>query len=281
MPDDWLLGMSYLLSLSKNHILDAQTIFMDLPQTALHIQTALYYYSLELYKKLHNDSEKIYLYNPLDVINKMIIAARTIDECDIVDGLQYWQSYLLGLAQTSKTGQVEVKVVNALELEEKQEPAQSIDANISNKDADSKEVITSDAIDTEWTDDWGDFSDDSIEATNDTKNNIRSEEISQEETVSLSDRGVAECVTEEDRFNLFQKLFNRIDNIEQYQELKEIISQWAKFNMPNHITLDNHPILKMMKIIIPLIAKTNPIDPERILKEHEELIELLASKEVC
>lgn len=32
LPDDWLLGMAYLLSLNRDRILDAQAIFVDLSQ---------------------------------------------------------------------------------------------------------------------------------------------------------------------------------------------------------------------------------------------------------
>lgn len=308
MQDDWLLGVSYLLNLSKDRILDAQTIFMDLPQIELYIQTALYYYSLELYKKLHTNSEKPYLHNPLDLMKKMMVAARTTEEYeDIVNGLQYWQSYLLGIAQTSETERATVKDTDALELEqdnayaysketantstsvfEKQEPAEiniSV-ANSENKNEELTEATIPDAIDdtVDWTDDWGDFSDDgNIEVTTDDKNKISHppKEMSQEETIPPPDRGVAKCVTEEDRFKLFQKMFNQISNLEQYQEVKQIISRWPKFNMPHHITLNNHPILKMIKIIAPFIAKTSMADSERmILQEHEELIGLLVSKEV-
>jgi len=291
--------MAYLLSLNRDRILDAQAIFMDLPQTELYIQTALYYYSLELYKKLYTDCEKLYLYNPLDLMKIMIVAAQKSEECDIVKALQYWQSYLLGGVQVTNMKQVEVKDISTLELgqsdtrvhseetlksiNEEQISAECVNVNTpssnSKVDEDLKMSI-SDDIDVEWTDDWGDFSDDSIEANSDKKDKIRSEGISQKETVLLFDRTIAECVTEEERFKLFQKRFNQISNLEQYQEVKKIISQWPKFNMPNHTTIDNHPVLKMMKMVVTLI-ETNTVDFEkRILQEHEELIGLLTSEEV-
>lgn len=300
IQDDWLLSMAYLLSLNRNHILDAQVIFMDLPQIELYIQTALYYYSLELYKKLYTDCEKLYLYKPLDLMKIMIVAAQKSEECDIVEALQYWQSYLLGGAQIASMKQVEVKDISALELGqssthihfeetmktskstyEEQESAECFDDNFSlsnsKAEGDLKMTISNDAV--EWTDDWGDFSDDSMEANNDKKDKLRSIEIFQEEILSLG-HTIAKCTTEEDRFKLFQKQFNQISNLEQYQEVKRIISQWPKFNIPDHITISNHPVLKMMKVIIAL-TKTNTADFEKkILQEHEELIGLLTSEEV-
>ncbi|XP_032685175.1 neuroblastoma-amplified sequence-like isoform X2 [Odontomachus brunneus] len=338
IQDDWLLGMSYLLSLNKDHIVDVQEIFTNLPRSELYIQTALYYYSLKLYKRLYTDCEKLYLYSPLDLIRKMMVAARTIEECDIVEALQYWQSYLLGGAQIAKTGEMEMKCMSALEIEshstcvrpdetakvsefiiEEQEFAEHTDINdISDANSDEdeepisatvsseidisdvnntlvgnfsengdlKKASVSDEIDTmEWTDDWGDFSEDNVEAISDMEVGPKSEEIerNQEETVSsLSpDHDIDQCVTEEDRFKLFQRLLSEINDLEQYRELKKIMTEWPIFNMPDHIKLDNHPILKMMKTIIPLIANTNTTDFEkRILQEHEELIGLLASKEI-
>jgi len=292
--------MAYLLSLNRDCILDAQAIFMDLPQTELYIQTALYYYSLELYKKLYTDCEKLYLYNSLDLMKIMIVAAQKSEECDIVKALQYWQSYLLGGVQVTSIKQVEVKDISTLELGQNdtrvhsEETLKSINeeqvsecVNVNNTPSSNFKVdedlkmSTSDDIDVvEWTDDWGDFSDDSMEANSDKKDKIRSEGILQKETVFLFDRTIAECVTEEERFKLFQKRFNQISNLEQYQEVKRIISQWPKFNMPNHTTIDNHPVLKMMKLVVTLI-ETNTADFEkRILQETEELIGLLTSEEV-
>jgi len=293
--------MAYLLSLNRDRILDAQAIFMDLPQIELYIQTALYYYSLELYKKLYTDCEKLYLYNPLDLMKIMIVAAQKSEECDIVKALQYWQSYLLGGVQVTNMKQVEVKDISTLELgqsdtrvhseetlksiNEEQISAECVNVNNtpssnSKVDEDLKMSISDDIDVVEWTDDWGDFSDDSIEANSDKKDKIRSEGISQKETDFLFDRTIAECVTEEERFKLFQKRFNQISNLEQYQEVKKIISQWPKFNMPSHTTIDNHPVLKMIKMVVTLI-ETNTVDFEkRILQEHEELIGLLTSEEV-
>ncbi|XP_012217633.2 NBAS subunit of NRZ tethering complex-like [Linepithema humile] len=296
MQDDWLLGMTYLLSLNKDRVLDAQAIFMDLPQTELYIQTALYYYSLELHKKLYTDCEKLYLYSPLDLMKNMMAAAQKSEKCDIVKALQYWQHCLLGGTQIDKTEHLVTKDTSTLEQDgacvdfgkitnKEQETVEDIDVNVplvtSTTDENPKKIASDDVDVVEWTDDWGDFSDDDTEATSDKKNKIGSKEILQAQTVLPFDHGIDECVTEEDRFNLFQTLLNRTDNLQQYQRLKEIISEWPQFNMPNHITVDNHPILKMMKTIILLIPKTDIIDSEkRILQEHEELIGLLASKEI-
>ncbi|KAM0725693.1 NBAS subunit of NRZ tethering complex [Formica fusca] len=303
IADDWLFGMTYLLSLNRDHILDAQEVFVSLPQTELYIQTALYYYSLELYKKLYTNCEKLYLYKPLDLIRNMIVVAQNSEECDIVKALRYWQSLING-EQDTNTEQTKVIDITTLELKEDntciyseetmeettklknegQEFAKQIDINNpnSNESEDLKKVTTSDIIDTEeWTDDWGDFSDDSTEATIDEQDKIRSERISQEETVILIDHAITKCVTEEDRFKLFQKLLIQINDLEQYQEVKEIVLQWPRFNMPEHITLDNHPILKMMKLITALITKIDTVNFEnRILQEYEELIGLLAPNEI-
>lgn len=303
IEDDWLLGMTYLLSLNKDHILDAQEVFVNLPQTELYIQTALYYYSLELYKKLYTNCEKLYLYKPLDLIRNMIVVAQNYEECDIVKALRHWESLING-AQNTNTEPTKVKDITTLELKqdstyiyseetvketaklknEGQELPERMDVNNpnSNENENLTRAAISDKIDIEeWTDDWGDFSDDSTEATIDEQNKIKSVIISQEETATPFDHTIAKYETEEDRFRLFQKLFNQINDLEQYQEVKKIVLQWPRFNVPEHITLDNHPVLKMMKVIIALITKIDTINFEkRILQEYEELIGLLGSKEV-
>lgn len=275
--------------------MDAQAIFMDLPQTELYMQTALYYYSLELHKKLYTDCEKLYLYSPLDLIKSMIVAAQELEKCDLVKALQYWQHCLLGGTKIDETEHLAIKgpsasvqdSVNSENITNREHAtAEDINVNIPlvtpTLDEDPKKTIISDDIDTvEWTDDWGDFSDDSAEAASDKKDKIVSNEILRPQTLSPFDHGIDECVTEEDRYQLFQTLLSQTNNLQQYQRLKKIISEWPKFSMPNHITTDNHPILKMMKTIVSIITETNTPDYEkRILQEHEELVGLLASKEV-
>ncbi|XP_014468091.1 PREDICTED: neuroblastoma-amplified sequence-like [Dinoponera quadriceps] len=341
IQDDWLLGMSYLLSLNKDHIVDVQEIFGNLPRSELYIQTALYYYSLKLYKKCHADCERLYSYSPTDLIKEMTTAARRAnEECDLVEALQYWQSYLLGGAKIARAiGKgTEVRCTSAPEaerssvsrrpevtfaktakftIEAREESAGHSDvgdlpaANASDEDEEPASVIVSNEIDTvsvndppvarsieekgdlkevpdeidtmEWTDDWGEFSDDNAEAISDKEDITRSEETAQVETASSAspDNSIDQCVTEEDRFKLFQRRFHQIDDLRRYQELKKVIIEWPKFIMPDHIRLDNHPILRMMRAIIPLIRSANTTDFEkRILKEHEELIGLLASKQI-
>jgi len=282
--------MAYLLSLNSDHVLDAQTFFVDLPHTELYIQTALYYYSLELYKTLYPNCEKLYLFKPIDLIRHMMVAAQTMsEENEIVKAFRYWQNHLLDGTQIANTEQaigmdtleLEQIIANRKEDSEETEEAQHIDnipVTSSDMSEDQQKSTVLDEIDVEWTDDWGDFSD--TEATDDKKNKSRSQEmeaISQNEAVAF-EHNITECITEEDRFAMFQRIFSRMNNLEDYTELKKIMSHWPKFNT-DQVALN--PILRMMKAIIALITKTNVADFEnKILREHEELIELLASKEV-
>lgn len=284
IPDDWSLGMAYLLSLNKDHVVDAQEILLDLPRGQLYTQTALYYYSLELYKTLYTDDcEKLYLYKPVDLIRHTMLAAETAtEESEIVRALRYWQNRLHDEAQIAETEQQEEEQTVADRKEESIETRDYVDDNIAVTSPDVSEgqrkAALPDEIDTaEWTDDWGDFSEDDTEATSDRKDNTRSGEL-EDETVSL-DRSIIECVTEEDRLAAFQVLFSRMDNLEDYAELKKMVSQWPKFSVSDDVALN--PVLRMMKAIIPLIGKTNAVDLENgILREHEQLIKLLISKEV-
>jgi len=282
--------MAYLLSLNRDHILDAQAFFVDLPHTELYIQTALYYYSLELYKTLYTDCEKLYLYKPIDLIRHIIVAAQTMsEENEIVRAFRYWQNHLLDEVQIAKTEQtmsidaleLQQNIINKKENSEETRDAQHIDnIPVTNSDvSDQQKSTVSDEIDVEWTDDWGDFSD--TEATDDKKNKNRSEEmeaISQDEVIAF-EHSITECTTEEDRLVMFQRMFIRMNNLEDYTELKKLMFQWPKFSISDQVALN--PVLRMMKAIIALITKTNMADFEnKILREHEELIELLASKEV-
>ncbi|EZA57952.1 Neuroblastoma-amplified sequence [Ooceraea biroi] len=298
IPDDWLLGMAYLLSLNKDRVLDAQAVFVDLPHTELHIQTALYYHSLELYKTLHTDCGNLYLYRPVDLMRHMTLAAQTAsNESEIVGALRYWQSQLLDEAEIAQPEQVEASDTgapglrqNTADRKEKSEGTRDAEyVGVDNTPVTSPDVseiqrkaAVPDEIDTvEWTDDWGDFSDDDdAGATSDkrTRSGENFEATSQDEVVSFN-RSIAECVTEEDRLAVFQLRFSRMSNLEDYAELKKILSQWPELSAAGDVA--SNPVLRMMKAIIPLIAKTNAADfQERILREHEELVKLLMSKEI-
>jgi len=219
----------------------------------------------------------------------MIVATRTMsEENEIVRAFRYWQNHLLDEIQIAKTEQamgidaLELKqsIANRKEDSEETRDAQHIDnipVTSSDVSEDQQKSTVSDEI--EWTDDWGDFSD--TEVTDNRKNKNKSEEIqaiSQDEAVAF-EHSITECTTEEDRLAMFQRMFSRMNNLEDYRELKKIMFQWPKFSMSDQVALN--PVLRMMKAIIALITKTNAADFEnKILREHEELIELLASKEV-
>lgn len=273
MPDDWLLGMAYLMSLNRDRIMDAQKVFPAM-QNELYIHTAIYYYSLELHKKLYTDCENLYLYKPLTLMENMIVAAQKSEDCDIVKALRYWHCYLLGDSQIARPELAEVKdtkkSVNKGKEVIEEDILNSIEKiqwriRLASEAANTEEIRRKQTKGT-------------VGTVTDKKNKNKSKEILQQTTVH---QWIVECVTEEDRFVTFQKLFNLINNIEHYRQVRTIISQWPKFNMSEYTTLNNHPILIMLKVMLYFISRIkghiNDFD-RTILQEIEELTGLLDSE---
>ncbi|XP_020298354.1 neuroblastoma-amplified sequence-like [Pseudomyrmex gracilis] len=273
ITDDWLLGMAYLMSLNRDRIMDAQKIFSAMPNE-LYIHTAIYYYSLELYKKLYTECENLYLYKPLNLMENMIVAAQKSEDCDIVKALRYWHCYLLGDSQIARPELAEMRdtkrSVNKGKEVTEEDILNSIEKvrwriRLASEAANAEENRRKQTKGT-------------VGTVTDRKDKSKSKEILQQATVH---QWIAECATEEDRFVTFHKLFNLISNIEQYRQVRKIISQWPKFKMSEYTTLNNHPILVMLEVMLYFISRikghVNDFD-KTILQEIEELTGLLESE---
>ncbi|KAG7201140.1 hypothetical protein KM043_003931 [Ampulex compressa] len=307
ISEDWLLGMAYLYSLGKDRILDADTTLSDLPPTDLYAQTAAYYYSLELYKKLNPNIEELHLYDPLHLIRKMMRTIPAAKEYEVHKALQRWQVRLSGdkksrnknlgsaLMKADKENYVEMKCRSTVC------PRQNAHLDITNAErkveqfiedndgVSSNSRILDDANDSSkmkeddnmaWTDDWGDFSDEDTEDVSSQKQSPREGFFRLEEAGSLL-KNVCEQKTEEDRFEIFEGICNNIQSIEHYKEIKQILLQWPIFTDSEYITIKRHPILRTMKIIHLFVTKANTRNYETdIFQEYIDLIGKISPTDV-
>ncbi|XP_031847093.1 NBAS subunit of NRZ tethering complex isoform X2 [Nomia melanderi] len=298
--EDWLLGMSYLFSTHRNCIKDTQNLLTELPQTELYIQTAMYYYSLELYKRLHKNIENLYLFSPLSLIRKMINVASKSKQTELYGGLRYWQARLFNDQNVDDFIFFDSKQViedngnrkdyegsfeqnndlieSSTAISEEFKEGQKLnEKSVSELDG-RKGVQDSDAKDEmEWTDDWGNFSDeDAAEATED-KQNIPKQKSYIDSDILLS-KETSDCATEKDRFEAFERVYDKIQSVDHYYEIKEILLNWPKFCNPEYTTVDRHPILKMMKLISLYIKdKDKNKHNKQIFQEYKDLMEALSS----
>ncbi|KAK0092818.1 hypothetical protein PV326_000527 [Microctonus aethiopoides] len=143
MSDDWLLGMAYLLNLNNTNatrnIIDE--FFANMPRTDLFIQTAMYYYSLELYRQINPNLIDYFSYDPMDLIQKMVAEAKVIvnDETDHNEtkkALIYWYEQL----STIKTSEIKAAAAADDEDEMPKEhiESQSIETNLN--DSESQDI---------------------------------------------------------------------------------------------------------------------------------------------
>lgn len=305
MREDWLLGMSYLFILQKNHIKEVQDILMGLPETDLYTQSGMYYYSLELHKRFYRNIENLYLFKPLSVIWKTINIAHKCKDSDINEILKYWQARLLNdqdieeptFFESNQTLEDNYKIEDYEKSEESDTgPTQSstLTSEVSKKVSTENLTLRIDdqyqmkdnlaeseaKEDVEWTDDWGNFSDEDVADTIANKKNIPENKFRADTNVSLI-RDIGNCATEEDRFTAFERVFDKIKTADHFHEIKEVLLRWPKFTKSEYASVDKHPILKMMKLVnvyVPEKYKNNY--NKQIFQEYRGLIEALSSEDV-
>ncbi|XP_034935335.1 neuroblastoma-amplified sequence-like [Chelonus insularis] len=200
--DDWLLGISYLLSLQHNYFSHAEDVFENLPHTELYILTALYFYSIKLYMKVCTGASSLYFYTPIDIIQKMVSkigdeVIMTEEHNEIVNNeeLNNIQKYLKDwynkLMQENQVENIPEELNDANDKEElilHEEISENCDKNpISNLDeTEASNLYANDAfkMKTEefsqeeegWDDNWSNFSDSNDEKieNNEKKNSVPS-----------------------------------------------------------------------------------------------------------
>ncbi|XP_076178527.1 NBAS subunit of NRZ tethering complex isoform X2 [Ptiloglossa arizonensis] len=281
MPEDWLLGMSYLFSIQKNCTMETQNVLVELPQTELYTQTAIYYYCLELHKRLYRDFENLYLFTPLNLIWKIINVTCNSKDSDIYENFKYWQARLLAGQEVENTTFFDTnKVVEENEKTENYEESKELKTDSIEKltlqtvdkneiDENFSELYARDEI--EWTN--GNFSDEDVES----EKNVSEHELNIDNNIPLT-KDIGECTTEKDRFEAFEKMFNRIRNADHFHEIKEMILQWPKFNNPAYTTIDKHPIIKIMKLVnVYITEKDSNKHNKQIFQEYKMLIKTLSS----
>ncbi|KAF7386326.1 hypothetical protein HZH68_013458 [Vespula germanica] len=278
--EDWLLSVAYLLSLNKTYMSDILSIFMNLPRNELCIETVIYYYSLELYKQLCNNTEKLYMYDPLCLISKALTLATNCDECDIQKALLHCKSYLMNdkkltrLLSTNSDEDMNDEKFNVPEHSKSISKQTNIEYNngVTTLSSDSmKDEVSStlfDYKDDEWTDDWSNFSDADLDET---VNSITQREITGEDKI----------YTEEDRFKAFTKMYTEIKNMQDYEQVKNILSTWPAFNKSEFTTVNVHPILQMIKIVRTcIIAKDTAQYEDQVLQEYKDLITMISETNI-
>ncbi|XP_076751683.1 NBAS subunit of NRZ tethering complex [Xylocopa sonorina] len=296
IQQDWLLGMAYLFSTQKTCIGEVHKLFTELPRTKLYIETAMYYYSLELYKSLYTDFKNLYLFNPLSLIWKASSIAHKCRDPTIYKHFKYWQirlfhSYGIKDAESFKANEEikdsdikSYKSTDVLDAELIQSASVPIDeledeGNLHHgRKSKLKQNLAEfdDKNDLEWTDDWGNFSDEDIIENVGSKTNLLDQQLYMENVSLLKDIG--ECATEKDRFEAFEDLFNKIRSVDHFYEVKKLLLQWPKFEDPEYMKVNKHPILKMMKIVNVYIAEEDKNKQNKlVLQEYKDLIEALSS----
>lgn len=309
IQQDWLLGMAYLFSVHKNYIEEIHNVLMELPQTMLYIQTSVYYYCLELYKSTYKDYyfTDLYSFNPLSLILKTMNTAHKCKKFDIYKPFEYWQTCLFKSCGINKTEFLELHHDIKTENDDKIEDHKKLDefnivqtqsSSVSTGKSKGEEVSTensrrnekdkikmsssesNDKNDIEWTDNWGNFSDEDIIENVGNKKDILNKELCIENNTSLI-KDIGECITEKDRFEAFEKIFNKIRNVDHFYEAKKLLLQWPQFEDSQYTKVNKHPILKMMKLVNAFIMeKDKNKHSKQSFEEYKELIEGLSSKNV-
>lgn len=71
VPEDCSMGLSYLLTLNDDYLMDAIDLFKNFPQTEPYYQILAYFCSVKLYAKINPDLDDVFFYDPVELIKHM------------------------------------------------------------------------------------------------------------------------------------------------------------------------------------------------------------------
>ncbi|KAF7993079.1 hypothetical protein HCN44_005860 [Aphidius gifuensis] len=209
MPDDWTLGLSYLLNIKNQRIDNANQVFQSLLNTELYLQTAIYYFSLELFKKLNLKKIKNLLYcNPNDLMENMKIKIQENKNGEIEKALNYWHEKLDNL---NKDHQVE-KVDKGLEQEIEFDKDKQVDEIIDDENIFKNDKIIEEIVDDTKVEGWDDQEFD-IDDDAQSEKEKRHELNIKEDIIDDDDDDDVESVN-----HVKQEEINQIKNVEMVQE---------------------------------------------------------------
>ncbi|XP_043281636.1 neuroblastoma-amplified sequence-like [Venturia canescens] len=292
MPEDCLLGLSYMLSLRDSNVNNVEEVFRDLPRTKLYNQIAAYYYALEYYRKTNGSTSRVLSCDPIELIRVMVEKASESEESEIQKCLLSWGRYLTSLESSE-------------ELEDGEEADVSSGSSVENSDGDNAqneesyvdsctksevtvvpgklyenesfkvEPVTQAEIEAGWDDEWDDFSDRDEEP-------IVIEEINpivSDETDKNANKD-DDCILgvdspEEERFKIFEELSKDIKTREQYSRTKKTLLHWPPFTKPEFVAVEKNPILRMIAIARTLSnLENNPHSDASLVEEYQEFFKL-------
>ncbi|XP_011497218.1 PREDICTED: neuroblastoma-amplified sequence-like [Ceratosolen solmsi marchali] len=71
ITEDCMLGLSYLLNLDDDFLINNKNISESFPQIELYYQMLAYFYSIKLYSRINSEIQKALLYDPIELIQQM------------------------------------------------------------------------------------------------------------------------------------------------------------------------------------------------------------------
>lgn len=229
--------MGYLLSIKKENISEVKKLFADLPQTEFLIQLACYYYSIILFKSLNFDYEKVFEYDPSNLIKFVI----KVSENDNNNEMVLLLKDKLAALEKLKEKKVPVKRVETMESE-------------------------TDGWDDEWGDaDWGDLDAEPKEIRDIDPN---------DEILLICEPKEPELppvleMSEDERYALFAEKYSAVSDKTAYNKLKLLLQSWPLFFDEQYFIADKNPALKM---VLKLKKMNIKISEEEIFEEFRELL---------
>lgn len=204
---------------------------------------AVYYFCLQIYKRLHPDNFEIFQV-PIAKVITDVLNNEEVDKSDqVFTTLQYWKNLMFEVPK--ETDQTD-------EMGKADNEPRELDANENTLPNNPTEEISGEVeVGDGWRDDWSDFSDGEVNSK------------------------VEESLLEKANYEQFSKDFDKISSREDYEALKDQLLKWPGFTSTNFTSTDTHPALQLLKIVHKYFTSET-----EIVNEFEGLIEKVENKEV-
>jgi hypothetical protein len=263
--EDCTMGLSYLLNLDNDYLINITNISESLPQIELYDQVLAYFYSITLYSKMYPEINHVFMYDPIELILHMS-NIETDNDTDDINKLKSQINFLIKIKEDLVNENIpEIDIKKEVE----NDSIVAVKDDFNDNKSEIKKKLTLDYIhsSTEM-DEWDNWDDGWIETCNSINNSI-------DKTIDYSNSShlTNDNLSIEKSYEIFEEELSNMHSIDDYQKLKLMLIQWSNINNKN-ISNSTYSDLTL-KMVIKLIdvSKESKNNNEIVLKEIKDLLQ--------
>ena len=243
------MGLSYLLNLDEDYLDNIVETFKNLPQTELYFQILAYYCSIKLYSKMNCEYNKVFSYDPIELIKQMS-SIQFINNDKDRKKLKQQINFVLMQRKQEEIHKDDRDICNKKNIEMIQPVVQQSSdfvnkLEIKDNSKNSNELKPTEKLNLDYnpppeeTDEWDNWGDAWTDIPNSSNENVNQDAYY---TLLSQDN-----LSSEKRYELFKEEFSKIENVDDYRTVKQMLVQWPIINdLSSEDDIDSNASLQMI-----------------------------------